>query len=76
MKTEIIIGFSRYGDPLWEDAVVIKTADPSITGRIFEVEGKYYVREHEDDTSPKRFNKLSEAVNYCQPRVTSWGSVG
>lgn len=72
MKKEIVVGFYR-GLPVIEEGVVIKTADPAITGRIFEVEGKYYVKENEDDTSPKRFNKLSDAVNYCQPRQSNWG---
>jgi hypothetical protein len=71
MKQEIIIGY-RNGEPIIEEGVLIKTADPSITGRIFEIDGKYFVRGKTDEIQPKWFNRLSEAIQYCQPKKYSW----
>lgn len=70
MKQEIIIGY-RNGEPITEEGVLIKTADPRITGKIFEVEGKYLVKGM-PDSPPKWFNKLSEAIQYCQPKMGVW----
>lgn len=70
MKQKIVIGYSR-GEPIVEDGVLIKTADPSITGKIFEIEGKFFVR-GDSDSMPKWFNRLSDAINYCQPKKHSW----
>jgi hypothetical protein len=71
MKQEVVIGY-RYGEPVIEEGVMIKTADPSITGRIWEIEGKYFVKGKTDEVAPKWFNKLSEAIQYCQPKKYSW----
>lgn len=72
MKQEIIIGYDRRGVPVIEEGVLIKTADPLITGKIYEIEGKYFVKGLDDASPPKWFNKLSEAITYCQPKRHSW----
>lgn len=71
MKQEIIIGY-RNGEPVIEEGVLIKTADPSITGRIFEIDGKYFVKGKINEVQSKWFNRLSEAIQYCQPKRYSW----
>jgi hypothetical protein len=72
MKKEIIIGFSR-GLPVIEEGVLIRTADPAITGRIFEVEGMFFVKDNkEDNVAIKRFSRLNDAINYCQPKNLMW----
>jgi len=72
MKKEIVIGFHR-GSPIIEEGVLIKTADPAITGRIFEVEGMFFVKDDkESEVAVKRFNRLSDAVVYCQPKGLVW----
>ena len=72
MKQEIIIGYNRRVEPVIEEGVLIRTADPRITGKIFEIEGKYFVKGLTDDSPPKWFNKLSEAISYCQPKTHAW----
>lgn len=72
MKKDIIIGFHR-GIPVIEEGIMIKTADPNITGRIFEVEGIFFVKDDkEDDLATKKFGRLTDAIKYCQPRNAMW----
>lgn len=71
MKKEFVVGY-RYGQPITEEGVLIKTADPRITGRIYEVDGKYVVAGRDDENPPKWFNRLSEAIQYCQPNMRAW----
>lgn len=70
MKQEIIVGY-KYGQPIVEEGVVIKTADPRITGKILEIDGKFVVKGDEPG-KVKWFNKLSEAIQYCQPVTQRW----
>ena len=63
MRTKILIPLKN-GESILEEVVIIKTADPRITGKIFELDGKYIVK---DDNKLKFFNRLSEAIQYCQP---------
>lgn len=72
MKKEIIIGFHR-GSPVVEEGTIIKTADPAITGRVFEVEGVFFVKDDlESELALKRFSKLGDAISYCRPRNIAW----
>lgn len=68
MRTKLLIPLKN-GDSIMEEVVIIKTADPRITGKIFELDGKYLVKE---DNRIKFFNRLSEAIQYCQPDLKSF----
>ena len=70
MRRDIIIGYRR-GEPVIEEGILINTADPRITGRIYEVEGKYVVLE-DSPGKVKWFNKLQEAIQFCQPKQHAW----
>jgi hypothetical protein len=67
VKRDIIIGYKN-GEPIMEEGVLITTADPRITGKIYEIEGKYVVL-GESPGKVKWFNKLQEAIAFCQPRM-------
>ena len=70
MKVEVIIGYKK-GEPIIEEATMIRTADPLITGKIYEIEGKYAVI-NGGPGNVKWFNKLQEAIQFCQPKKHAW----
>lgn len=71
-KKQIVVAYDFSGEPILEEGVEIKTADPRITGKIFEIDGKYFVRDTSGLNEGKWFNRLNEAIHYCQPNMRLW----